>query len=228
MHQGSLQQLAAGLGLAAGLAASIQAEAATIIELSDGVVTKSVTDGGVGDLSPTPGVVVFSGTVGVFDVNVTTGLTKPLLGSATEPIMDLNSVNVNSGAVGTLTVKLTSTDFVPTSKTFLAKLDVGGTTNGTITVDAFNDSSNTPFGTLLNTTGVGPFSNGPFADSDLGGSGQIQFGPSYSATIIATIIHDDASDVTSFDAEYRIIPEPGTVALIGLGGLLAVRRRRRA
>ena len=58
-----------------------QAEAATIIELSDGVTTQTVVDQGPGDLSLTPGVVVFSGVVGVFNVNVTTGLSKPLLGS---------------------------------------------------------------------------------------------------------------------------------------------------
>lgn len=215
----------AAVAAAASICLSAQhTEAATIIELSDGITTETVVDQGPGDLSPTHGVVVFSGVVGVFNVNVTTGLSKPLLGSDSEPILDLNSVNVSSGGIGTLTVKLTSTDYTgPAPGT--ATLDVGGTTNGTISVDSFIDPGNAPFGAAIPTGSLGLFTPGPFSGSS-GGPAAVT--PLTSATIIATITHDDLGDVTSFDAEYRIVPEPGSLALIGLGGLFLARRRRRA
>ena len=177
------------LASASGLVAT-QAQAATIIELSDGVDTVTVTDGGFGDLSATPGVVVFSGAVGVFDVNVTTGLSFPLLGSLSEPVMDLNSVNVSSGSAGTLTVKLTTTDY---TGPLIADttLDTGGTTNGSITVESFVDTSNAAFGTATPTGTLGVFSDGAFSGSTFSSPGI--FDSLYSATIVATIVHDDRS-----------------------------------
>lgn len=200
-----------------------QAQAATIIELSDGITTVSVTDGGIGDLSATPGVVVFSGAVGVFDVNVTTGLSYPLLGSLTAPKLDLNSVNVSSGGTGILTVKLTTTDYVGPVGSGAATLDAGGTTNGSIGIDSYVGLSNSPFETSVATGSLGVFSSGPFSGTD--GSVTPLLAP-YSATIIATIVHDDAADVTSFDAEYNIVPEPASAALLGMGVLALARRRR--
>ena len=202
-----------------------QAQAATIIELTDGVTTVTVVDGGFGDLSATPGVVVFSGAVGVFDVNVTTGLSYPLLGAINQPSLNLDSVNVNSSGTGTLTVKLTTTDYVgPGVGT--ATLETGGTTDGSIYVQSFVDDSNAAFGTDDLTGTLGIYQNGAFSGSTFGFTG---LGAPYSATIIATITHNNPLDVTSFDADYNIVPEPGSIALIALGaGMLTYRRRRSA
>lgn len=225
MSQKITKTLAAACALCLFGGVQQEANAATIIELSDGITTVSVADGSASDLSTTPGVVVFSGIVGVFDVNVTTGLSYPLLGSLSEPIMDLNSVNVSSGGTGTLTVKLTTTDYTgPLIDS--TRLDTGGTTNGSILVESFVDTGNSAFGTATQTGSLGTFSTGPFAGTSTSLPG-LTASP-YSATIVATIVHDDPQDVTSFDAEYRIVPEPGTLALIGLGGLFVARRRRRA
>lgn len=220
--------LMAGSLLAALVAIEPQAQAATIIELSDGInPAVTVFDGGPGDLSAVAGVVVFSGSVGAFNVNVTTGLSFPLLGSATAPVMDLNSVNVSSGAVGSLTVKLTTTDYIGPVPLGVATLDAGGTTNGSIVIDSFVDLGNAPFGMGFQTGGTlgspvpAPFSGSTILPTPLS--------PLYSATIIATIVHDTPGDVTSFDAEYRIVPEPGSIALVAIGaGMLGYRRRRSA
>ena len=216
--------VASALMLAGGLSAQ-DAGAATIIELSDGVTTVTVADGGLGDLSATPGVVVFSGAVGVFDVNVTTGLSYPLLGAINQPAMNLDSVNVSSGGTGTLTVKLTTTDYVG-SGAGATTLQTGGTTDGSIFVQSYVDTTNAAFGTDDLTGTLGVYQNGAFSGSTFGSA---PLSSPYSATIIATITHDNPSDVTSFDADYNVVPEPGSIALIAIGGaMLGYRRRRRA
>lgn len=75
----------------------------TIDDLGTGGVDQTITDP---DLD---GLITFNGSVGVFIVNVTTGISKPLAPSP--QLMDLNSISVSSGAAGDLEIKLTDTDF---------------------------------------------------------------------------------------------------------------------
>ena len=50
----------------------------------------------------------------------------------------------------------------------------------------------------------------------------------YSLTMLVTIKHDTKDLETSFDAALTRVPEPGTLALLGLGlGLVGVSVRRR-
>ena len=96
----------------------------TIDDLStvgvDAIIVDDV-DGGVGtfttkgfstsaDGSPGDGLVTFNGAVGSFIVNVTTGISKPVIGNPSKGRIDLNSVNV-SGSAGTLQLMLTDVDF---------------------------------------------------------------------------------------------------------------------
>lgn len=204
-----------------------RSEAALILELSDGFTTTTVFDGGGGDFSATPGIVVFSGTIGVFDVNVTTGLGYPYQGSLTQPELTLDSINVSGGGAGILTVKLTSTDLLgPSLGT--TTLESSGTTDGSLFVQSFVDSSNTAFNTAFGTddlTGtLGIYSDESFEGNTFGFT---SVSTPYSASIITSITHDDAEDVSSFFARYNIVPEPASLALIAAGGLLVTHRRRR-
>lgn len=72
--------------------------AATSMELSLWDLVNApivVLDNGTGDFDPTVGSVTFIGPIGNWNVNVTTGVTYPALGTTDTPKMDLNSVNVS-------------------------------------------------------------------------------------------------------------------------------------
>lgn len=212
------------------------AKAAFKLELSSGATTVTITDGGAGDSSATAGVIAFNGSVGAnFSINITTGISKPVLGSAFEAKMDLNSVNVSSLGAGTLTIRLTDTDFILPNKIgdqMVLTNSWGGTTNGSITAQGFASLSNTEFDT---SGGATPF-QGPFGPGAFSSTASSLVGPftaanqAFSLTEVVTITHTGKGQVTSFDKEITaVVPEPGTLMLFGMGllGVAAYGWRRR-
>lgn len=208
-------------------------QAHALVLTLDDTVGNSVTvvDNGVGDMSPDAGIVTFTGAVGTWIQNVTTGISKEILG---EVEMDLASVNV-SGAAGTIVLTLEDESFTTNSltgfATFLASL--GGTTNGTVTTATFIDDSNTVgvLGTQM--TGSGPFIGGTvgaFSDEVLFGDFPVS-GP-FGLAIQVTIMHSDPNEITSFNhnlVEVVEVAESATLGLMGLGLVgfgLTLRRRR--
>ena len=188
------------------------------LKLDDGTNSVTVQDAGMGDSNPAAGAVTWIGSLGVWDVNVSTGIGYPLFGSLSWPYLDLNSANT-SKAPGTLTITLTQGGFVaPPPPGFL--FQIGGTTQGTLNASACAD-------TVLSTcndAALGPFSGGAF-------SGVTSFvkaieDGTYEVGIRVVLTHADTG-VSSFDAELTGVPEPGTYALIGAGllGLGLLRRR---
>ena len=115
------------------------AQAVPSLRISDSSTTINVSDGGPGDVSPTPGAVVWTGAIGVWNVNVDTGITKPVQGSAVAPFMDLSFVDVSSGP-GTPTLMFSETGFTaPGSGVAL----IGGTTAGTVSYATYWSAANT-------------------------------------------------------------------------------------
>ena len=161
-----------------------------------------------GDTTSTAGVVTYNGGFGSFIVNVTTGVSKPVL-NAPGTIFDLNSINV-SGGTGTLVIGLTDTDFLRGSAGSL-NFAIGGTTDGTVSASAYMDSANTEFGTG---TLLGSMSASNSAFSYTSGVTTVGADP-YSLTIYATVTHQNAGDISSFDAS--VVPEPSMLALMSLG-----------
>lgn len=229
--------------LAPGIFQPRQAEASFTLRLThvESATTVTVVDDGVGDLeNTTPGQILFSDPVGVFTINVTTGLSKPLIGNdPTFAHMDLNSVNVTGSSAGTLIIELTDTDFPAfTSDPGVFLAQVGGTTGGTVEFDAYKSSENGEFDTSglhIELPEVGTFGPGEFSDSDFLIHGVL---PTYSMTLVATISHSGPA-ITSFDLEVfnttpeRIpgVPEPTSLAIWSLGmgalGFVGYKRRKR-
>ena len=207
--------MSAMLGLALmSLIAPRQADALPTLQLSDGVNTVTVADGGAGDTDSTiNGLVSFNGTLGgttVWAVNVTTGITTPILGSPTSPHMDLNSVNVSSSEGGTLVIKFSEIGF-SSPLGFIA--EIGGTTSGTVQYSTFLDGGNTLFAQTTAVTNLGPFVASPFAGSQT--SGVVGGDGPFSLTQVVTVAHA-AGGATSFNASIAV-PEPASLLLLGAG-----------
>lgn len=199
-------------------------DGATNVVLSDDQNSGFTTDSGLlttigdGNISEA-GLLTFNGAIGSFLVNVTTGVSDPLIGPGR---IDLNSINVSGGS-GTLTIRLTDTDFTGSAPSYNA--EAGGTTDGSIDLDFFYGSTNQEFaGTLIDSFAL-------VGDGFVGGSSTQSIGTPaspYSLTIVATISHDGAGQVTSFDAVLTPVPIPAAVWMFGTGlvGLAGVARRR--
>jgi hypothetical protein len=219
----SLRTVVAGLTFAAVLMGGLlgwavpSAYAVAMLRLSDGVTTTTISDNGAGDLNPLLGVVTFSGGIGDFVVNVSTGITKPVIGSPNSPITDLNSIDVflDGGSPNVLTVSFTDVDFTGPLGFATGIIEIGGTfaaIGGSINYSAYLDNTNTAFGTGTLLAALGPFSPGAFSGT---GGGNVSTVSPFSLTSVVTIAPTGTAAVASFDASIRIVPEPASLILIG-------------
>jgi hypothetical protein len=206
---------------------SENAEATPMLMLKSGIIEYQVIDNSTNDDSLLDGVVLFNGAIESFIVNVSAGLTKPIIGSATYPQIDLSSVNVNLNP-GELEIAFTDTGF--SSADFASTLiafytSVGGTTTGNVSFESYWDPGNNEFARTNLLSSMGPFY--PMAFSDVDASNFFGANP-FSLTIVATITHTAFGQITSFDAHMSPVPEPASMFLFGAGlvGLAGLGRRK--
>ncbi len=171
------------------------------LELASGASDIIVQDNTVGaDLNLASGQILWAGTINGWSFTVAVGDTKPFLGSTTAPELDL-SVTANAPGNDTLMVKLTDTDFGPTSGSINSSSFLNGTSIATYQV--LVDTNNTQFGGLSATTAA---LTGP-----------------YSITLV------DTFTVGTVSSDHRVtVPDGGTTcALLGfaLMGIEGLRRR---
>lgn|SRR5690242_20120958 len=202
--------VAASIALLLGLAQPSHAE--LMLELTDGNTT---------DIVPgNTGIATFFGAIGNFAANVTTGISKPLLGSATDPILALNSIDVTTMGGGTLTIKLTDTDFLGTGGIVEAVNSIDGLlTAGSFSLSTFLDCGNNPFGQTTQLTSQTSL-NGTASSFVNGCQGN------YSLTQVAVLTMPGGALFGG--TSVLSVPEPSTVAIFGIGLLglgLALRRK---
>src|SRR5690242_12975868 len=193
------------------------------LRLSSGGTTVSDLDASGKDSCKVADCVTYSGGVGSWQVNVTTGLEGGL------PFFDLHSVNaIKSGGQKSPLIISFSDDGLTLPSGFV--LDVGGTSSSTsskrvITFQAWTD--NVKFGHAKEIGSPLTFHTTPFSGTTKGSTG-----PNHSALTLVAIIDLgalNAKGTMSFDAALTsVVPEPASVSLLG-GALLlmtAVLRRR--
>lgn len=181
-----------------------------------------ITDNGAGDSSSILGMILFTGIVGNFTINVTTGISKPLVGGPSRAKMDLNSITVTAGTSGgTLQIRLADTSFnlLPGGSPMIFATDIGGVTDGTVTSTAIYDPDDNEFGggPNVSTLNLGPFGPGAFSGAT---NGSVAFDDAFSLTQVVTVTLG-SNRSASFNATIST-PEsgPGTLVLLGSGLLV--------
>lgn len=221
------------LAAASILAGQTSVHAAASLFISDGINSITVADGSANDSSSLVGVVTYNGLLDAsspWSINITTGISKPALGSSLIPFMDLSSVNVSSSGGGTLTVEFSDNGFGPLLPGSFTS-EIGGSTGGSVTYNTYYDLGNTLFAKTTPTANLS-FDDTPFSGAAVAGR---PAGGTVSLTL-QTIVTHTGTEVTSYnallyDATVRpSVPEPSTVSLLGLGvvgGLWMLKRARK-
>ena len=220
----SMKTLYKYLAIAAAMAGLTQAvHAVPQLRLFDGTTTITISDGGAGDSQAAAGQVVWIGSIGNWTLNVHTGSTYPVIGSLSNPMMDLNFNATSGGAGGTLVISFSADGFGPTSGSTIAS--VGGTiaTGGSVSSANYGGTNNTLFNTSNLLTSQGPFNTAAFSGSVTGAS--INNAGPYALTQVVSVTHGAGTFQTTGDA-LLTVPDSGmSVLLLGAGltclGLLA-------
>src|SRR5436190_10461552 len=236
MNIHSKRLLKSAASLVFSLAALSQAHATFVAAICNDLACSGgddivIRDNGVGDSINSSGAISFATAVFGYDLAVDTAQSKPGIGSAKSPQLDLSfTATTNSAAPATLFLFASDTDF-DASGSFL--LGLGGTNSGgsgTETGRAWGGTNNDElvfsranlFGSL------GPLS-GETVSSDQAGVFLSQLDP-FSLTIGVAISRASAGTSTGdLNLQVSAVPEPESYALMlaGIGALGFVAKRRK-
>jgi hypothetical protein len=184
-----------------------------------------VTDNQAGDTIAAPGAINFTTSAFGYSLLVNTAQSKPIIGSATLPQLDLT---FTATGTGTIFLYTGDTDFLNPQSFLLSLAQTSSGGSGTVTGRAWGGSTNNAltFSPLL--ASIGPLS-GAASSGTASGSYTPAVNP-YSLGIGVQINRTTAGTTTG-DLNFAAvaIPEPATwgLMMLGFGGVGAILRRRR-
>jgi len=211
---------------AVGITCAVQA--APTLTIFDGVnPLVTIVDGSAADYNSFAGAVLAVTNVGVWNLVITSGATKPVFGSATNPLMDL-AIQASSSAAGSLTVTFSDNNFGPATGTLNASISgvVYAGASETVDYQVYGSAGNAVGSTTTLLANVGTALPIPLVAN---ASGPLTLANPYSLTQVVKLTSFGASS-DSMDASFNVtpVPEPGMFALPGLGlALWAARSARR-
>ena len=178
-----------------------------------------------------PGAIEFAGSIGGYTINVTTGSGTPAQPNAQ---LDLNSINIASGATAPLTIQFSETNITPGYPGW--DMGIGGTMGfGAITYTAYEDNNNNFFGTSgPGTTLIGTL--GPFTGAFCAGQGSCIGSPGAASSVnaiplysLTQVLQMTATGPGTYSGNATLVPmpEPMGVVLFGTVLVLSVSRLRR-
>ena len=212
------------LGLVAMLTAANpnRAQAAASLTLYDGVNPLiTVVDNGPGDLIGVTGAILLQTNVGVWNLAISTAVTKPLMGSTTDPVMDLDITAVSSAA-GSLRLVFSDNGFGPATGILNAIVTghIASGAPGSVTYAVYGDRFNVIGATnvLIASAGTTPF------PTSASGAGPLLLPTPFSLTQVETLVASGPTTINT-DASFSVVPEPTSIALTGLGLAVCLLRR---
>jgi len=213
------------------------AKAALIVNLNGGT---TITDNGAGDTDPATGQITNTSTVAGFGVAITVAESNSP-GTSTAGLIQISSLSIKNQGTGqgSLTITVSDNNYTApgtNGSAMLLESDIGGTfakgsaTGDSVSFRSFVDPANAQPATAIGTSAL-TFSNPSSTSTNaFSNSNSVNWthgaGP-YSLTGVATIALSSGGQVNlSGSTTASLVPEPASLSLLALGGLLAIRRRR--
>jgi hypothetical protein len=193
-----------------------------------------IQDNTAGDTIAATGAISFATSAFGYSLLVNTAQSKPMVGSAGTPQLDLTFAATSTAAAGNVFLYVSDTNFTLGNGSFV--LTLGGTNSGgdgSVQGRAWGGTSNTEFqfsgANLL--ASIGPLTTAAFSGSATGPFAAAS--NPYSLTIGTTISRTTAGTSTGdLNLQISPVPEPSTWALMLIGpalvGFVAQRRRRKS
>ena len=224
--------------------------AAPILKVTSGSNTVTVQDNGAGDTDPTPGVIHFAGPVAGFDVvDIRGGSNSPGALLASGPMRDagmlqLESVDArnSSGTRQALDIVFGDTGFLPalTNNTLSSSVGltmIGATQGDGVTFQSYYDPTNAAPGR------TSPYTTGPQTATASGDQITQAYSSTANTSLPSPVSSSSPFSLTQYlglnvsplsevnlsgtTAANTSTPEPGSLALLGLGAAAVLGRRRR-
>lgn len=208
----------------AAMAFCVPASAVMTLNLNDGSTNVTISDNGAGDLDAAVGTILYTGPFGVWTINVQTG-TSNAPGTITNANLHLTST-LKAGSAGYLDMTLADTFTAPLGAGNLTFASGGaGTVTGSLLgygqkLDRKQQFFQTPDCSYALTSGA-------FAGCAVS-TGHPELFSAFEMKLYQRVTVTGASQTFSIDTDVNNVPEPGTLAIFGLGllGLAGVRRRK--